>query len=698
MSGSQSGDATLHHRDDLQGLRAVAVLLVVFAHAGVHFLQGGYVGVDVFFVLSGYLITGLLLTGAEKTGRVSLTDFYQRRARRILPAAALTLVVTDVAAWLLLNFVRAKEVVVDSLWASGFAANIHFARENSDYFAHNRPVSPLQHFWTLSVEEQFYLAWPLVLGLLLFGALTLRGRRSARGVTKAALLRALLFIGAAGAVSLAWSIHWTTVTPLSTYFSTFARAWELALGAALAIAAPRLRRLPGAWQSVLGTAGLVCVGLAAVTFSSHTAFPGYAALLPTLGAALVIAGGIPETVPKFSAHRLLSLAPFRYVGDRSYAFYLWHWPVLILAAEYAGRGLSVWRNLLLVCGAFVLSIASYAMFENPIRHMRFRRPAYGLLLWPAALAAVLVFALPIMSSIDAHAAALARSAAAYKVPPLRSTGLGRPLPAVVAAARAAERGDPIPSPLVPAVSQLESDIYHLPNGCVPTDDAVTSSAICRLGDTSSARTLVVMGDSHAHMWVPAVLRMAKRDHWLVIPIIKPGCTAKEWLVPGPKNCDAWFQWAIGQVQALRPTATLVIAKWSRASPSDATHGVGAAVTAFSQSSTHVVVLGDPIGTRKDAVECLLSSGATMRTCSPPPRKTTTRTNRAVARVARHLGAGFMDNTGWFCASPGPGKAAICPLVINHTIVRRDNNHVSETYALELSRAFRALFRATLAGT
>ena len=127
-----------------------------------------------------------------------------------------------------------------------------------------------------------------------------------------------------------------------------------------------------------------------------------------------------------------------------------------------------------------------------------------------------------------------------------------------------------------------------------------------------------MGDSHAHMWVPAVVRMAKRDHWLVRPIVKTGCTPKRWVVPGPDHCDVWLQWAIGQVQTLRPTVTLIIGKWSRASPSAAAQEVGVAVTAFTRSSTHVLVLGDPIGTRSVPVECLLSSGATMRTCSPAP--------------------------------------------------------------------------------
>jgi peptidoglycan/LPS O-acetylase OafA/YrhL len=170
----------MNHRDDIQGLRAVAVLLVVLDHAGVSFLRGGYVGVDVFFVLSGFLITGILLAGAGKHGHVSFVDFYIRRARRILPAAALTLVATIVAAYYLLNYVRAKEAVWDSFWAAFFAANIRFAHEGTDYFAQGQPPSPVQHYWSLAVEEQFYLVWPALLSLTLFGVMRLRRSRAHR--------------------------------------------------------------------------------------------------------------------------------------------------------------------------------------------------------------------------------------------------------------------------------------------------------------------------------------------------------------------------------------------------------------------------------------------------------------------------------------------------------------------------------------
>ena len=338
------------HRDDIQGLRAVAVLLVALSHAGIGFLKGGFVGVDVFFVLSGFLITGLLLSGAIERRSVSLVDFYARRARRILPAAALTLVATDVVAYRLLNFVRAKQILHDSISASLFTANIHFANQGTDYFAQAQPPSPVQHFWSLAVEEQFYLVWPALLALVLFGvALTRHTRRhassgvrswsrrvalsrvalrqQAHDVTDGAVRRLLVAVIVVTLASLSWSIYDTGAHATVAYFSTLTRVWELGLGALLAIGASWLVRAPGGLRTVAGWLGLACIAGAGVMFSSTTPFPGFSALLPTLGAVLVIGAGIGNHQLRLGAPRLLSLAPLRYVGDRSYAFYLWHWPV-----------------------------------------------------------------------------------------------------------------------------------------------------------------------------------------------------------------------------------------------------------------------------------------------------------------------------------------------------------------------------------
>ncbi len=298
--------ASSSHRADIQGLRALAVLLVVLAHAGVGFLPGGFVGVDVFFVLSGFLITGLLLAEARANGSVSRIDFYVRRARRILPAAALTLLATNTAAFFLLNFLRARDAVQDSLYAAGFAANFRFAARGMDYFAQAEPPSPLLHYWSFAVEEQFYLVWPALLSIVIFGlALTRRRRRAGRRQHRRLLLVVMLL----SAISLGWSVHLTATLPAAAYFSPLTRAWELGLGAALAVGASTLVRVPPVGRLVMGWTGLLAIAAAAVLFSERTPFPGFAALLPTVGTALAITAGIGDRPSRLAVGRLLALRP-----------------------------------------------------------------------------------------------------------------------------------------------------------------------------------------------------------------------------------------------------------------------------------------------------------------------------------------------------------------------------------------------------
>jgi peptidoglycan/LPS O-acetylase OafA/YrhL len=680
----------VRHRDDIQGLRAIAVLLVVLGHAGVPLVAGGFVGVDVFFVLSGYLITGLLLADALENGRVSLVRFYVRRARRILPAAALTLVATMIAAHHLLNFVRARDVVHDSMWAAFFAANSHFAAEGADYFQQGQPPSPIQHFWSLSVEEQFYFVWPTLLGLALFGLVRRRASRA----------RLLLVIGAVGTASLAWSIHATADSRATAYFSTATRAWELALGAALAVATPFLAHVPGSVRIALGWAGIAAIACAAAVFSSATAFPGYAALLPTLGAAAVIA----SVEHHAAVGRPLSLRPFRFVGDRSYALYLWHWPVLVIAAGYAGHSVSLGVKLGLVAFAFALSVVSYALVEDPLRRLRWPAPV-GSLAWPASAAAVVGVALLISGSINDTARRIEAAAASVKPPALVDTAAAAsrlerppdaPLPPVVAAVRAAEDAGPIPSPLTPPVGSLRDDFYKFPNGCTPRGGA-TKSKVCRLGDASASKIIVVFGDSHAQMWMPTVLDMAQRDSWVVIPFVKVSCIPRMWF-QRTGQCPTWYRWATKRASALRPDVTLIMGSWANTwSPPRAIQAVSKLSARMRGASRSVIVMDDPPGQTVDPTDCLLDSHSTMRTCSRAQTKTQQRTSAAIAANARRQHVGLIKSRGWFCAPTRNGRRILCPLVINQTITYVDRGHVSKTYAQELDQPFRVGFRAALFG-
>jgi peptidoglycan/LPS O-acetylase OafA/YrhL len=692
--------ALLKHRDDIQGLRAVAVLLVVLDHAGIGFLGGGYVGVDVFFVLSGFLITSLLLSGAAKRGYVSLSDFYSRRARRILPAAALTLVATTIAAYELLNYVRAKQAVWDSFWASLFVANVRFAHQGTDYFSQGQPPSLVQHYWSLAVEEQFYLVWPALLSLTVFG---LRRRRRHGVVSERALRRLLVLVIAAAVGSLVWSIHSTSVLPAAAYFSTFARAWELALGAALAIGALTVARVSPALRATAGWAGLAAIVIAAITFSATTPFPGYAALLPTVGTALVIAAGIGTSHAKLSVGRLLAISPMRYLGDRSYALYLWHWPVLIITVDYVGHDLGVGVKLLLLLGALLISIASYRFFENPIRRAHWGTARSALLI-PASAATVILATMITLSFINAKIVRLESASAAPASAIIQSLQTGekvarsRSLPAVVAAVKAARRGAQIPSGLAPPVSELLKDNYDFPAGCVPASDPATTSNICRLGDASSAKSIVVFGDSHAQMWMPTILTMADADGWAVIPLVKSRCNPVVWIGPGYdgtpgdvlRACHAWYQWAVGQAKAAHPDVILITGCCPAPVPGrdskNATRAFTSLASTMKRFASSVVVVADDDGVTKQPVDCLLAPHATMKTCTTRQPASVLAFNDNLTKLAKKQRFGFLKTRGWFCYQN------LCPMVVARTIVYRDTGHITKTYALKLTGPFRSAFR------
>jgi peptidoglycan/LPS O-acetylase OafA/YrhL len=324
-----AGDSRDGFRPDLEGLRAVAVVLVLLYHAAVPGFTGGYVGVDVFFVLSGFLITGLLLREVRRTGTISLPSFYARRARRLLPASALVLLVTMVASALVLPPLLVPGVAGDAAAASLYVSNMRFAFQATDYLQAEMAPSPLLHFWSLGVEEQFYVFWPALVLLIA------RGRADAGR-------RVAIAAGIISAVSFGLALWLTEANAPWAFFSLPTRAWELGLGAFLAIGGTQLARIPARPAAVAAWVGLAMVGISGVVLSTETPFPGTAALLPTVGSALVIAGGFRQA--PFAPGRWLSLAIPRFLGRISYSLYLWHWPVLILPAAALGAPLPWWAR------------------------------------------------------------------------------------------------------------------------------------------------------------------------------------------------------------------------------------------------------------------------------------------------------------------------------------------------------------------
>lgn len=375
-------------RQDIEGLRAVAVGLVVAFHGFQLPFSGGYVGVDVFFVISGFLITSLLLRERTKTGRISILGFYARRVRRILPASALVVVVTVVASYHWLGFLTGNDVAEAAKWTAVFAANIHFGLVGTDYFGAVTPPSPLLHMWSLGVEEQFYVVWP---GLFLLLVMLVRGSRH-RHVLAASLLLVC-------AASLAWSVTQTATSPTWAYFSPLTRAWELGVGALVAVVAPGIARQRHRWLvEALAAVGLIGIVASGLLLDESVPYPGWAVVWPVISTALVIAAGCANQ--HTLTGRVLSVQPMQWVGARSYSLYLWHWPFLTVGAQYAIVDLTLVERGGLVAAAVVASALTYRLVENPLRRAPFLVKRTGLSL--AVGAALIISTITVAQGFIAH--------------------------------------------------------------------------------------------------------------------------------------------------------------------------------------------------------------------------------------------------------------------------------------------------------
>jgi peptidoglycan/LPS O-acetylase OafA/YrhL len=702
-----AGDATF--RPDIEGLRGIAVLLVVLFHAGLP-VSGGFVGVDVFFVISGFLITGLLLREHSRSGRVSYARFYARRVRRILPAAAAVLIVTLAAAYALVGPLDRPEVMADGASAALSVANVRFALAAGDYFTTITQPSPFLHFWSLAVEEQFYLVWPAVLFLIARG-----GRRSVPLMLLAVL-----------AASFAANVWLTASATNWAFYSLPGRAWQLAAGGLLALAAGSLERIP---RIVLALAGwLAAAGLvaSALLLSASLPYPGLLAVAPTACAAILIATGVGAWGPRV----LLATPPVRFVGRISYSLYLWHWPILILPAIALGMPLVLAPRLALAGASVVVAWASWRFIEEPFRRGRLAlaRPRLVLPAGVAAIVAVVVLAgalnIGSIRAIEDIGLAAGGETPSPTIPsstpgpaPTIRPGASATSPAVVVTPEPTPSPEPTLAPLTwDQIPDLQlADPFPLPRDVQPSlltarrDNEsvwrdrcgaqvdVIKPPICVYGDPNGSITVALVGDSHAAQWFPAFEAVAIANHWRLVPYLKLSCPfidipLQNWpLAREYTECAAWRDEVIRIMPEQHPDIVVVgmshrgIFPWLDADKNVTRQGraIGRAIAGL---PGQVLVMIDTARTNTDVPGCLAEHPADIRPCALPRAAFEDSFGVREAIAAEAAGAGTLDLISSIC------PAIPCQVVRNGMIVYRDNHHLTATFSAALAPDLDAALR------
>ena len=662
---SQRPRSSSQFRPDIEGLRAVAVLAVLLFHAGLPAFPGGYVGVDVFFVISGFLITGLLVRDLD-SGRIDLIRFYAQRARRLLPALLLVLVAVVAAAVVLFRPIRTAAVAQDVLAAATYVINWKFAFAATDYFAESAQVSPLQHIWSLAVEEQFYLVWPA----LLIGAAWWQ-RRTRRPDGPQILVGGMALVTAA---SFLYNLHLTATDAGPAYFSTFTRAWELGVGGLLAMLLLVWR--PGPRLAVaLSVAGGSAIVAAIVLVTEETPFPGVAAIPPVLGAAAIIAAGAGSRL--VGPQRLLTLPPLRHIGRISYAWYLWHWPVLVIATSIWGR-LSTPASLLAVAASYPFAVGSTYLVEDRIRH----QPRLTATPWRALRLGLACTLLAVAAGVGLQLSTpTIREAAEPDAPGGKVLAQDQSLQRQISTLRPRpDRADKDRGP-------LQSD------GCVVSRKD-TESGDCTYGDPDADTTVVLFGDSHAMQWFPALDKVAAKHNWKIIALTKVGCQPADVTIYSKPlerayvECDEWRQKALSRIEATDPDL-VIMSSWTTytvldgdeklgddRSAEELERGYSRVIEQLQGIADQVVAIDDIPMQRNDVVDCVAGRVHDLEPCATDKSDAGDTPLGRAAQDERN-DATLVDPLPVLC------PADKCPAVIGNVLVYRDTNHLTATYVASL---------------
>ncbi len=681
----------------------MAVLSVLVYHLRSDWLPGGFIGVDIFFVISGFLITSHLVREHEKTGRISLARFYARRMVRLIPAATVVLLGTAVATVIFIPRILWRQIGTDLIAAATYVINWLLASRSVDYLAEDSIVSPLQHFWSLAVEEQYYLIWPLL--VIIAGAIAAQRRLPKRRV---------MAVGAVAVVvlSLAAAIFAEIQQDVTAYFSTFTRLWELAAGALAALAIARLQRtVPGRWLKLLFWVGLLVVIGSVVLMALPRFWPGTLTIIPVVGTALVLLTG--GTGFKSVAERTLSLKPLTWVGGISYSLYLWHWPIIVIAG-YVFATIGLLHAAIILVLSVLLAWLSSILVENPIRFSGWatRRPRNGLLLGLVSAFISVAAGLGLMLSGPSNVLQAPDGAKAAG-----AASLASPVTDTPAAALAAN-----PDWTLPSALEATADVPVLyADGC-QQDESGTDVKVCTYGDVDSSRVMALVGDSKAAQWEPALDAIAKQESMRLVVMTKSACAFSA--APSSRDgarytsCDAWNENALTELATLRPELVLTSQvqgfAWTGTEPARTAEsrqtmadGIRDRVSQLAASGVHVGIIADTPQTPGAVYDCVAENPDDVSVCGYPLAdgiKDSALPTQLAA--AQELGAPVLtsssstpsaaapvtvlDMTDYICP---PQVADNCPPVIGESLIYRQGSHVTATYVATMENPLHDMLRS-----
>ncbi|MDY0908999.1 acyltransferase family protein [Microbacterium sp. CFBP9034] len=655
-------------RPDIQMLRALAVLAVVLFHLWPNRLTGGYVGVDVFFVISGFLITSHLIREIDASGRIAVGRFWARRAKRLLPAALLVLGLTAATAILVMPPPALAQTLREVVASVFYVENWALAQNSVDYMAADNIASPVQHFWTLSVEEQFYIALPLIMMLIAAGARMLRF----------SLVRSIMIgLTALTVLSFVYSVWLTTWSESTAYFSTATRLWEFGVGGLVGMA-PALRRRGLA--TLVTAAGLAMIIVAIASYGPDTPFPGYAAALPVLGTALVLYAGAATFATKIG-----SLRPIAVVGGISYAVYLWHWPPIVLLPYITGHPLTTVEKLAILAATLVAAWLSTRFWEDRIRFsprlLGQARPLTVALV--VGLGMIIVAAVPVVVLVNEARQAEERGALVAEI-------TSQNLPCFGAGAMVdTECSDPsLDGVLLPAPEDAPDDLEPRPDCWSNGPDATLN--VCTIGDAEDyERRLLVVGDSHAKALLSALEVIAAERGWRIDLASRASCywTDHDLRQKSQELTDACEQWrsnlgeyigtqddldAIVAVKARRSLADEIDMANPAAAMSAVVDGMASAWDARSSTSVPVIALVDNPRMPPSTVDCVVREHLrAAEECALPASEVLPPDGvREAAAIAEN--AHVVDLTRLYCDD-------LCRPVIGNAVVYRDGRHLTDTY-------------------